>query len=58
MPSYKYNDNIFIGYYNIYNTNNNLEGMSNNDIILYNDIKKIDKVRFISYICCYKYVLN
>jgi len=44
LPSYKYNDNIFIGYYNIYNTNNNLEDMSNNDIILYNDIKKIDKV--------------
>ena len=45
LPSYKYNDNNYIGYYNIYNIKyNNMDDMSNTDVILYNDVKKIDKV--------------
>ena len=44
LPSYKYNDNIYIGYYNIYKNNDNYDDMNNMDIILYNNIKKIEKV--------------
>ena len=46
VPSFKYNNNKYIGYYNIYNIDikNNLEDINGGDIILYDNVKKIDKV--------------
>ena len=46
IPSFKYNNNKYIGYYNIYNIDikNKLEDISGDDIILYDNIKKIEKV--------------
>jgi len=47
IPSFKYNNNNkYIGYYNIYNIDikNNLEDINGGDIILYDNVKKIDKV--------------
>jgi hypothetical protein len=46
IPSFKYNNNKYIGYYNIYNIDikNNLDDINGSDIILYDNVKKIDKV--------------
>jgi hypothetical protein len=42
IPSYKYNDNNYIGYYNIYNTEN--RNVQDDIVTLYNKVKKIEKV--------------
>jgi hypothetical protein len=46
IPSYKYNDNNYIGYYNIYNTENRnvQDDIDGGDVTLYNKVKKIEKV--------------